>query len=87
MTYSANRTDTNVVVLALVWGVFIYTGMIAMYYLGRAFWLNESDQATTSDGAASGVAASCLNDSRVGPKQSVPPPGPEPPGTPGPRPS
>ena len=48
VAYSSNQTDTNVVVLALFWGAFIFAGMIAMYYLGHALWLNKSDQATSS---------------------------------------
>jgi hypothetical protein len=36
VAYSSPRTDANVVVLALGWGAFIYAGMVALYYLGRA---------------------------------------------------
>lgn len=38
VVYSSHRTDTNVVVLVLAWGAFIFAGLIAMYYLGHALW-------------------------------------------------
>lgn len=57
VAYSGQRTDSNIVVLCVGWGAFIGAGIVAMYYLGHAFWLNKSDQAAASSGAASGVDA------------------------------
>jgi hypothetical protein len=54
VAYSAQRTDSNIVLLILGWGAFIGAGIVAMYYLGNAFWLNEQDRAVheTSRAAA-----------------------------------
>jgi hypothetical protein len=57
VAYSAQRTDSNIVLLILGWGGFIAAGIIAMYYLGNAFWLNaqrtahDTDKATVGEGA------------------------------------
>ncbi|MFJ2736154.1 hypothetical protein [Streptomyces sp. NPDC087317] len=45
VAYSGQRTDSNIVVLALGWGALMGAGTVAMYYLGRAFWLNQQDGA------------------------------------------
>ncbi|MFD3761970.1 hypothetical protein [Streptomyces sp. NPDC058622] len=50
--YSSQHTGSNLVVLALGWGAFIGAGMVAMYYLGNALWLNERDRAAHDTGTA-----------------------------------
>ncbi|MEU3420369.1 hypothetical protein AB0E70_37450 [Streptomyces murinus] len=48
MTYSARRTNSNTVMLALGWGTFIGAGIVAMYFLGHALYLNERGRAVHS---------------------------------------
>ncbi|MFF9607809.1 hypothetical protein ACF1GY_37090 [Streptomyces sp. NPDC014684] len=43
VAYSSARGDTNVFVLIVGWGVFIYAGMIALYFLARALWAVDDD--------------------------------------------
>ncbi|UQI49876.1 hypothetical protein M1P56_36115 (plasmid) [Streptomyces sp. HU2014] len=45
VAYSAQRTDSNVIVLALGWGAFIGAGIVAMYFLGHALCPEEHDHA------------------------------------------
>lgn len=49
VAYSSHRSDTNVVVLALGWGAFIFAGMVATYFLGRGLWAAD-DQAAPETG-------------------------------------
>jgi hypothetical protein len=50
VAYSAPRGDANVFLLAFVWGTFIYAAMIALYFLGRALWSTDDDQAVPQIG-------------------------------------
>ncbi|WP_406511067.1 hypothetical protein OG851_00260 [Streptomyces sp. NBC_00161] len=45
VAYSSPRSDANVFVLILGWGAFIYAGMVALYFLGRALWAADDDHA------------------------------------------
>ncbi|MFJ9641430.1 hypothetical protein [Streptomyces sp. NPDC101178] len=45
MAYSGQRTDSNLFVLALGWGAFMGAGVVAMYCLGNALWLNNQERA------------------------------------------
>lgn len=50
VAYSAPRGDANVLLLIFGWGAFIYAGMIALYFLGRALWSTEDDQGVLQTG-------------------------------------
>ncbi|MFG2629942.1 hypothetical protein [Streptomyces sp. NPDC048473] len=49
MAYSGQRTDSNLFVLALGWGAFMGAGVVAMYYLGNALWLNDQERTAARD--------------------------------------
>ena len=50
VAYSAPRGDANVLLLIFGWGAFIYAGMIALYFLGRALWSTDDDQVVPQTG-------------------------------------
>ncbi|MDQ0935164.1 hypothetical protein [Streptomyces turgidiscabies] len=55
VAYSAQRTDSNIFLLIGGWAGFMGAGVVAMYYLGNAFWLNAQDRAAhDTDKAAVG---------------------------------
>ncbi|WP_346177242.1 hypothetical protein [Streptomyces cuspidosporus] len=45
VAYSSPRSDANVVMLTVGWGAFIYAGMVALYFLGRALWSTDAQAA------------------------------------------
>uniref|UniRef100_UPI00366B1296 hypothetical protein n=1 Tax=Bacillus tropicus TaxID=2026188 RepID=UPI00366B1296 len=45
VAYSSPRTDANILMLIFGWGMFIYAGMVALYFLARALWGTDDDQA------------------------------------------
>ncbi|MFF3489195.1 hypothetical protein ACFYXC_39045 [Streptomyces sp. NPDC002701] len=45
VAYSSPRSDANVFMLIFGWGAFIYAGMVALYFLARALWGEDDDQA------------------------------------------
>ncbi|WP_161256978.1 hypothetical protein [Streptomyces sp. SID685] len=45
VAYSSARGDANVFVLIVGRGAFICTGMVALYFLARALWAVDVDQA------------------------------------------
>ncbi|MFE4175485.1 hypothetical protein ACFRR7_26180 [Streptomyces sp. NPDC056909] len=45
VAYSSPRSDANVFLLVFGWGAFIYAGMIGLYFLARALWGTDDDQA------------------------------------------
>nr|WP_162934473.1 hypothetical protein [Streptomyces scabiei] len=57
IAYSAQRTDSNIFLLIGGWAGFMGAGIVAMYYLGNAFWQNaqraahDTDKATVSERA------------------------------------
>ncbi|MFF0051739.1 GNAT family N-acetyltransferase [Streptomyces sp. NPDC005498] len=48
VAYSATRGDANVFILIFGWGMFIYAGMVALYFLGAALW-NTGDGQTVPE--------------------------------------
>ncbi|MFD5034926.1 hypothetical protein ACFWM0_31585 [Streptomyces sp. NPDC058405] len=50
VAYSSPRSDANVFLLIFGWGMFIYAGMVALYFLGRALWAVDDDQAVPQIG-------------------------------------
>ncbi|MFZ3491677.1 hypothetical protein ACODT5_00290 [Streptomyces sp. 5.8] len=50
VAYSSPRSDANVFMLIFGWGMFIYAGMVGLYFLGRALWSTEDDQAVPVPG-------------------------------------
>jgi hypothetical protein len=57
VAYSSARDDANVFVLIVGWGAFIYAGMVALYFLARALWAVDDDQAVPASEAAPGAGA------------------------------
>ncbi|GHE71805.1 hypothetical protein GCM10018785_45070 [Streptomyces longispororuber] len=43
--------------LIVGWGAFIHAGMVALYFLARALWAVDDDQAAPSSTAAPGTGA------------------------------
>ncbi|MGW1974248.1 hypothetical protein [Streptomyces sp. NPDC001889] len=43
VAYSSPRSDANVFLLAFGWGMFIYAGMVALYFLARALWSTDDE--------------------------------------------
>lgn len=60
VAYSSARGDANVLLLIVGWGAFIYAGMMALYFLARALWAVDDDQAAPSSTAAPGAGAAEL---------------------------
>ncbi len=54
VAYSAPRGDANVLLLIFGWGMFIYAGMVALYFLARALWSTDdgTGEAVPGEGAA-----------------------------------
>jgi hypothetical protein len=52
VAYSAQRGDSNIFLLIEGWAGFMGAGVVAMYYLGNAFWLNEQDRAARESSKA-----------------------------------
>jgi hypothetical protein len=44
VAYSSPRSDANVFLLIFGWGMFIYAGMVALYFLARALWGTDDDE-------------------------------------------
>ncbi|MFI5753528.1 hypothetical protein ACIBBE_49090 [Streptomyces sp. NPDC051644] len=45
VAYSSPRTDSNIFMLIFGWGMFIYAEMVGLYFLARALWGVDVDQA------------------------------------------
>ncbi|WP_327687219.1 hypothetical protein [Streptomyces sp. NBC_00467] len=50
VAYSSQRSDANVFILIFGWGMFTYAGVIALYFLTRAIWGVDDDQAVPVTG-------------------------------------
>ncbi|MEU7178003.1 MULTISPECIES: hypothetical protein [Streptomyces] len=50
VAYSSPRSDANFFMLIFGWGMFIYAGMVALYFLARALWAVDNDQAVPATG-------------------------------------
>ncbi|MFJ7200667.1 MULTISPECIES: hypothetical protein [unclassified Streptomyces] len=48
--YSSPRSDANVFLLIFGWGMFIYAGMVALYFLARALWGTDDQAVPEVDG-------------------------------------
>ncbi|GAA3163421.1 hypothetical protein [Streptomyces ramulosus] len=53
VAYSVHRGGTNLLMLIFGWGMFIYAGVIALYYLGRSLWPTD-DQTVPTTAATTG---------------------------------
>lgn len=50
VAYSSQRSDANVLLLIFGWGIFIYAGMVGLYFLAHALWGIDDDQAVPEAG-------------------------------------
>lgn len=50
--YSSPRGDANVFMLIFGWGMFIYAGMVALFFLGNALWGIDDGRAAPGVGSA-----------------------------------
>lgn len=57
VAYSSLRSDANVFTLFLGWGMFIFPGTIALYFLGSALWGSDGLRAVGNVGGAEPAAS------------------------------
>ncbi|WP_093931392.1 hypothetical protein [Streptomyces sp. ok210] len=64
VAYSSPRSDANVYMLIFGWGMFIYAGMVALYFLARALW--STDDETSEVVSGEGTARAELHEPEAG---------------------
>ncbi|MYQ55323.1 MULTISPECIES: hypothetical protein [unclassified Streptomyces] len=60
VAYSSPPSDANVFTLIFGWGMFIYAGMVALFFLGNALWGIDDGR------AAPGVSSAAPETTAVG---------------------